>query len=696
MMDFSLPDLEVDVEKNEKEQHLLRKRLKFAALPDWLAHPTLISSSLLETQKTKEDHPQHDFSAFDVSNLGITHTALQQNCLEMGLTHWFPVQETVIPLVLKASSSFASASQQRDVLVSAPTGSGKTLAYVLPILQRLSERKVKRLRALVIVPTRELVAQVTQVFRHYAKGTSLVVGHMAGNASAFHWDAHPKEKKNLKPTSSHVPSDTLSSVDFVSKENLDPSFLEKEHVNESLEEEVEESPSEISIEEEIHASDMDMQLEDEDQDTMVQEEEEEEEIVGESDQQKLEEKKENKTSLPVPSSFSFHRTLKEEQAYFELPDQPSTFLHNLVNHTVPKNHAPKLHAMLSPPQLLEGHSNIDILVSTPLRLLDHLYSTPNFTLQHLKYLVLDEADRLLEGAAGDWLTPLLEAMGPPRFPIRSTTQGSLATLTPFLPQVLGFPHRPCVAGPRKWLFSATLTRNPEKLGLLHLHCPLHIATATHQGNFVSKYSVPTTLHERVMLMPTLFDKPLALMALVSSPWLYMRKTLSPSTPAFIPSTEPLRHPQCLIFTRTTEAAHRLTQLLKSLLSPSHPTLVQKCACFAGDLPQRERDHLLTQFQHQDLSILITSDVMARGIDVHVDWVINYDHPNFYSQYIHRIGRTARAGKPGTGISLLGYQEFKFFKDMIKKKRDTWNIDTMKYKASKAEKYQLKCLLDTFD
>lgn len=67
--------------------------------------------------------------------------------------------------------------------------------------------------------------------------------------------------------------------------------------------------------------------------------------------------------------------------------------------------------------LLGGSSKLDILIATPGRLMDHLASTPNFTLQHLRFLVIDEADRLLNQSFQNWLTQVLAYTRPPVQPI---------------------------------------------------------------------------------------------------------------------------------------------------------------------------------------------------------------------------------------------------------------------------------------
>lgn len=77
----------------------------------------------------------------------------------------------------------------------------------------------------------------------------------------------------------------------------------------------------------------------------------------------------------------------------------------------------------------------------------------------------------------------------------------------------------------------------------------------------------------------------------------------------------------------------------------------------GDLEQRDRDQVLTQFKHQSCSILVATDVAARGLDVEdLPAVVNYDLPRDPDIYTHRIGRTARAGKEGLAVSLLEDKE----------------------------------------
>ena len=79
----------------------------------------------------------------------------------------------------------------------------------------------------------------------------------------------------------------------------------------------------------------------------------------------------------------------------------------------------------------------------------------------------------------------------------------------------------------------------------------------------------------------------------------------------------------------------------------------KCALLSGDVPQKKREKLLGKFKDGGCNILIATDVAARGLHIpDVNYVINFDLPTDAEDYVHRIGRTARAGASGTAISLI--------------------------------------------
>jgi ATP-dependent RNA helicase RhlE len=77
----------------------------------------------------------------------------------------------------------------------------------------------------------------------------------------------------------------------------------------------------------------------------------------------------------------------------------------------------------------------------------------------------------------------------------------------------------------------------------------------------------------------------------------------------------------------------------------------------SDLEQTERENVLLKFSNKQLQILVATDVLSRGIDIeNIDIVINYDVPNEAEDYVHRVGRTARAEKTGVAITFINEEE----------------------------------------
>jgi len=101
----------------------------------------------------------------------------------------------------------------------------------------------------------------------------------------------------------------------------------------------------------------------------------------------------------------------------------------------------------------------------------------------------------------------------------------------------------------------------------------------------------------------------------------------------------------IVFVKTRDKLNQLTGLLESQGI--------SCCWLQGEMPQDKRNAALARFKSGEVKVLIATDVAARGIDVpDVSHVINYDMPRKADVYVHRIGRTARAGKKGTAISLV--------------------------------------------
>lgn len=119
------------------------------------------------------------------------------------------------------------------------------------------------------------------------------------------------------------------------------------------------------------------------------------------------------------------------------------------------------------------------------------------------------------------------------------------------------------------------------------------------------------------------------------------------------------HDHCMVFVQTKKAAHRLRVLLG--------LLGLKSGELHGDLTQQQRLESLRQFKDEQIDILLATDVAARGLDISgVKTVINFVMPISVEHYIHRVGRTARAGKAGISVSLAGETERKMVKEIIKR------------------------------
>ena len=174
------------------------------------------------------------------------------------------------------------------------------------------------------------------------------------------------------------------------------------------------------------------------------------------------------------------------------------------------------------------------------------------------------------------------------------------------------------------LFSATLPQSITDLAGGFLHDPVRI-----------EVSPPATTVEAVVqrvLYVDKGDKPRLLAALLADPAQGMEKTL--------------------VFTRTKHGADKLT---KGLVREGI-----EAAAIHGNKSQGARERALHRFQSGDLAVLIATDVASRGIDVEcVTHVVNYDLPNEPENYVHRIGRTARAGRAGIAIAFCGVEDAGF-------------------------------------
>jgi ATP-dependent RNA helicase DDX47/RRP3 len=239
-----------------------------------------------------------------------------------------------------------------------------------------------------------------------------------------------------------------------------------------------------------------------------------------------------------------------------------------------------------------------IVIATPGRLVDHLKDTKGFTLRHVRFLVLDEADRMLSLDFEAELNQILDAM-PSSDVTSSTNSNSAATLQ----------RR------QTMLFSATMTSQVQKLQRACLHDPVRIEVST-------KFQTPSQLKQYYLFIPAKYKD------------CYLTYLINEHAGQSI-----------LVFGATCNNVQRLALLLRNLGFPA--------VALHGQMPQPARLGALAKFSSHQRSILICTDVASRGLDLpNVDLVINFDLPGHGKEYIHRVGRTARAGKAGQAIALV--------------------------------------------
>ncbi|KAG4035160.1 hypothetical protein MFRU_002g05040 [Monilinia fructicola] len=258
----------------------------------------------------------------------------------------------------------------------------------------------------------------------------------------------------------------------------------------------------------------------------------------------------------------------------------------------------------------------DILVTTPLIFLHALSlgsSDDHAPLPTVRTLVFDEADVLLdplfrEQTLGIWNSCINPDL---RVTLWSATMGSnIETLA-----------------------SATIQARQDKLGLEKHSNLVRLVVGLKDS------AIPNITH-RLIYAATEPGKLIAL-----------RQLLRP-TAKTIDGTESLR-PPFLVFTQTIPRAIALhAELLYDI--PAEAGGSTRIAVLHSDLSDSVRDHVMTRFRNGEIWILITTDILSRGVDFKgINGVVNYDVPNSGAAYIHRVGRTGRAGRDG-GIAVTFY------------------------------------------
>ncbi len=245
-------------------------------------------------------------------------------------------------------------------------------------------------------------------------------------------------------------------------------------------------------------------------------------------------------------------------------------------------------------QLEDLRRRPDILVATPGRLLDFL-ETGDVDLGSVSYLVLDEADRMLD-------------MG-------------------FVPAVRSILRR--VPSKRQTaLFSATMPPDIRSLAEEFLHDPVHVQADSGE--------LRVDAIDQSVLYVSQANKAALLPMLIRDRGMF----------------------RVLVFTRTKHKASRLAKVLAKQNLESD--------AIHGDKSQGARQRALANFKSGKIHVLVATDVASRGIDVDdISHVVNFELPNEPETYVHRIGRTARAGSRGVAISLCDTEEMAYLTDIEK-------------------------------
>nr|CAD2190086.1 unnamed protein product [Meloidogyne enterolobii] len=223
-----------------------------------------------------------------------------------------------------------------------------------------------------------------------------------------------------------------------------------------------------------------------------------------------------------------------------------------------------------------------VIVATPGRLVDHLENTKGFDLRSVKYLVLDEADRILNMDFELELDKILKVIPNTR---------------------------------HTFLFSATMTHKVSKLERAHLKKPVRVELST-------KYQTVSTLIQNMLFIPFKYKEA------------YLVHVLNEKAGN-----------TAIVFCSTCASSVKIALMLRQLSFGA--------IALHGQMSQPKRLGALNKFKKKDRPILVCTDVASRGLDIpHVDMVLNYDVPTHSKDYVHRVGRTARAGKSGISITIV--------------------------------------------
>ena len=297
---------------------------------------------------------------------------------------------------------------------------------------------------------------------------------------------------------------------------------------------------------------------------------------------------------------------------------------------------------------------VNIIISTPGRMVDHLEKTDNFKLDKVEWVVLDEADRMLELGYEREVQKVLTAL-----------------------QIRNSQRR------QSLLLSATLTTGIQQLSEISLRHPVFIdAAATDDVNKDKDLVTPENLNQTFLLVPA----KLKLVALAGFVLWKCQMSKNKKMLIFFPTQDMVDfYTKLLEITLwgenekssteklVREEDHEMTEDAKLLLGgeklfkkaeekPLNEERSVRLLKLHGNMKQQERLSVFQQFRSSSSGVLLCTDVAARGLDLpQVDWIVQYTPPLSVTDYVHRVGRTARIGAKGSSVIFLLPSEAEFVK-----------------------------------
>eukprot|EP00096_Caligus_rogercresseyi_P014910 TRINITY_DN7376_c0_g1_i1.p1 TRINITY_DN7376_c0_g1~~TRINITY_DN7376_c0_g1_i1.p1 ORF type:complete len:665 (+),score=182.84 TRINITY_DN7376_c0_g1_i1:16-2010(+) len=273
---------------------------------------------------------------------------------------------------------------------------------------------------------------------------------------------------------------------------------------------------------------------------------------------------------------------------------------------------------------------INILVSTPGRLLDHIRKTKTLDMSKVEYLIFDEADRMLDLGYERDVSDILNALK------ENALEG---------------------ASRQTVLLSATLTKGIQQLSEVSLKHPVFVDITSSDSSSVLPISeqhfetaVPEALQQTFIVVP-------AKLRLITLSSFILWKCKS--------------NKKVLIFMATQDMVDYHFTLLEQSLSEERKVNFMK---LHGNMDQSERTKVFNDFRDIERGtssnglVLLCTDVAARGLDLpKVDWIVQYNPPISTADYVHRIGRTARIGSKGSSLLFVLPSETGFLREVEEQK-----------------------------